>query len=68
MATVLQKVAFPGIGVSRPHLCRCVVERFLAWIGGNRCLARDFRIIASANAFFKETSGILLLCITCRRA
>jgi len=69
LAAVLQKMAFPGIGVGQPHLSRCVVERFLAWIGGNRCLSKDSKTtIAAANAFFKEASGILLLCLTCRRA
>jgi putative transposase len=39
-----------------------VVERFFAWIGRNRRLAKDFEAtIASANAFLYAASAIILL-------
>src|SRR5260221_2367775 len=41
---------------------RWVVERFFAWIGRNRRLAKDFEAtIASARAFLYSASGILLV-------
>ena len=41
---------------------RWVVERFFAWIGRNRRLARDFEAtIASAEAFLYAASVMLLL-------
>jgi transposase len=44
------------------HARRWVVERFFAWIGRNRRLAKDFEAtIASANAFLYAASGISLL-------
>ena len=44
------------------HARRWVVERFFAWIGRNRRLARDFEAtIASAEAFLYAASVMLLL-------
>jgi putative transposase len=44
------------------HARRWVVERFFAWIGRNRRLAKDFEAtIASANAFLYAASAIILL-------
>ncbi|WP_333669505.1 IS5 family transposase [Elioraea tepidiphila] len=44
------------------HARRWVVERFFAWIGRNRRLAKDFEAtIASANAFLYAASVMLLL-------
>ena len=44
------------------HARRWVVERFFAWIGRNRRLAKDFEAtIASANAFLYAASTIILL-------
>ena len=44
------------------HARRWVVERFFAWIGRNRRLAKDFEAtIASANAFLYAASVIILL-------
>jgi putative transposase len=44
------------------HARRWVVERFFAWIGRNRRLARDFEAtIASANAFLYAASVIILI-------
>ena len=44
------------------HARRWVVERFFAWIGRNRRLARDFEAtIASTNAFLYAASIMLLL-------
>ena len=44
------------------HARRRVVERFFAWIGRNRRLAKDFEAtIASANAFLYAASAIILL-------
>jgi putative transposase len=44
------------------HARRWVVERFFAWIGRNRRLAKDFEAtIASAQAFLYAASVILLL-------
>ncbi|MBW8271531.1 IS5 family transposase, partial [Caldovatus aquaticus] len=44
------------------HARRRVVERFFAWIGRNRRLAKDFEAtIASANAFLYAASVIVLL-------
>ena len=44
------------------HARRWVVERFFAWIGRNRRLAKDVeRTIASAEAFLYAASAILLL-------
>jgi transposase len=44
------------------HARRWVVERFFAWIGRNRRLAREFEAtIASANAFLYDASVIILL-------
>lgn len=41
---------------------RCVVERFFAWIGRNRRLAKDFgATIDSARAFLYAASVILLV-------
>lgn len=43
------------------HARRWVVERFLAWIGRNRRLAKDFEAsIASAEAFLYTASVMLL--------
>jgi len=43
------------------HPRRWVVERFLAWLGRNRRLAKDFEAtIASATAFFYSASVMLL--------
>ncbi len=43
------------------HARRWVVERFFAWIGRNRRLARDFEAtIASTNAFLYAASVMLL--------
>ena len=51
------------------HARRWVVERFFAWIGRNRRLARDFEAtIASANAFLYAASVIILLRRTARSA
>jgi len=39
-----------------------VVERFFAWLGRNRCLAKDFEVtIASAQAFLYAASVTVLL-------
>ena len=44
------------------HARRWVVERFFAWLGRNRRLARDFEAtIASAEAFLYAASAIILL-------
>jgi putative transposase len=44
------------------HARRWVVERFFAWIGRNRRLAKDFEAtIASANAVLYAASAIILL-------
>ena len=44
------------------HARRWVVERFFAWIGRNRRLAKDFEAtIASANAFLYAASALILL-------
>jgi putative transposase len=44
------------------HLHRWVVERFLAWLGRNRRLAKDFEATnASAQAFLYAASVNLLL-------
>lgn len=44
------------------HARRWVVERFFAWIGRNRRLAKDFEAtLASANAFLYAASVIILL-------
>ena len=44
------------------HARRWVVERFFAWIGRNRRLAKDFEAsIASAEAFLYAASVMLLL-------
>ena len=41
---------------------RWVVERFFAWIGRNRRLAKDFEAtVASANAFLYAASVVILL-------
>ena len=44
------------------HARRWVVERFFAWIGRNRRLAKDFEAtVASATAFLHAASAIVLL-------
>jgi transposase len=44
------------------HARRWVVERFFAWIGRNRRLAKDFEAtVASAEAFLYAASIIILL-------
>ena len=44
------------------HRRRWVVERFFAWIGRNRRLARDFEAtVASAQAFLYAASAMILL-------
>lgn len=44
------------------HARRWVVERFFAWLGRNRRLAKNFEAtIASAEAFLYAASAILLL-------
>src|ERR1700722_11513353 len=43
------------------HPRRCVVERFLAWLGRNRRLAKDFEgTLESATAFLYAASVLLL--------
>ena len=42
--------------------CRWVVERFFAWLGRNRRLAKDFEAtLASATAFLYVAAAVLLL-------
>ena len=44
------------------HARRWVVERFFAWLGRNRRLAKDFEAtVASAEAFLYAASVMLLL-------
>jgi hypothetical protein len=52
----------PKRSLHYPAHCGGVVERFFAWIGRNRRLAKDFEAtIASARAFLYAASVMLLV-------